>query len=145
MDIGVEEVIRQSISIVFPQLELDSIVLVLLVLFFLIRVNNISAETFFLFDYFIYSFIHPDHSPHSLLSPLTQLLPCPPSPFPLRKEEHHPTQYQPMLAVKSLQDQVRPLPLRPDKAVQLGEQDPQAGSRVRVSPCSSCWGIKLHI
>jgi hypothetical protein len=38
-----------------------------------------------------------------------------------------------------------PLPLRPDKTAQLGEQDPHAGSRI----CSSCWGTqiktKLHI
>lgn len=26
-----------------------------------------------------------------------------------------------------------------DKVVQWGEQDPQAGKRVRYSPCSSCW------
>ena len=33
--------------------------------------------------------------------------------------------------IKSLQDWVHPFPLRPDKAVQLGEWDPQAGNRVR--------------
>lgn len=41
--------------------------------------------------------------------------------------------------VRLKQDCVRPLPLRPDTAAQLGEGDPEGGIRVRVSPRST-WG-----
>lgn len=41
------------------------------------------------------------------------------------------------------------LPLRPDKATQLGEHNPQTGKSFRDSPHSHCWGTcketKLHI
>ena len=44
---------------------------------------------------------------------------------------------------------LHPLLLKPDKAAQLGEQDPQAGNGVRESLCSSYWRTcmktKLHI
>lgn len=46
--------------------------------------------------------------------------------------------------IKSLQDQGHPLPLRSDKAVHLGVQDPQEGRQsFRDSPCSSCWRTSM--
>jgi len=50
---------------------------------------------------------------------------------------------------KSLQDWSYPLPLRPDKAGQLGEYISHIDNSFRDSSCSSCWGThmktKLHI
>ena len=51
--------------------------------------------------------------------------------------------------IKSLQDWAHPLPLRPEKAVELRENDLMAGNRVRDSPHYNCQGThmktKLHI
>ena len=66
----------------------------------------------------------------------------PPLPLPLRRERS-PLGIKPPWHFKSLQEYLQPLPLSPDKTVQLGEQDLQAGNRVRDSPCSSCWKTSM--
>ena len=84
---------------------------------------------------FAYLFtLYPNHSP-ALPSPsLTQ--PLLPFPFPFSSEKGK----SPTLHLKSLQGlDTSSSPLRPDKAAQLGEQELQAGNRVRDSPHSSGW------
>lgn len=68
-----------------------------------------------------------EQSPDSTVPTLT--IPC----CPLPMGTNLPWQ------VRLKQDCVRPLPLRPDTAAQLGEGDPEGGIRVRVSPRST-WG-----
>ena len=65
-------------------------------------------------------------------------LPLPPNTAAMRRGRS-PPRYQPTLLHQVTErlgtDKARPmsLPLRPDKAAQLGEQDPQVGNRVRNS------------
>jgi hypothetical protein len=101
----------------------------------------------FLFSFFplIYLFIHfPSISKPVLLVPPYKPLPHPPSSSPLRKGRSPLGTSLPWY-IKLPQDLVHPLPLRLDKAVQLGEQDPQASNKVRVSPHYSCWGACMKI
>ena len=49
----------------------------------------------------------------------------------------------PLWHLKSLRDKEHPLPLRPDKESQLGDQDSQAGSRIRISSDSMFWGAHM--
>jgi hypothetical protein len=94
---------------------------------------------------------------YSLYIPITTPAPPPPSdspsPYlhfrsPLRRWRASLSTHAPWY-IKSLQDKAHASPLRPGKAAKLGEQDPQAGSRVKDSPSFSCWGIcmktKLYI
>ena len=86
---------------------------------------------------FIYLFTL--HSNCSSPFSLTQPLPHASIPFSKEKGEE-PLGTNPCWHATSLQDQVHSLPLRPDKAVGLEEQDEQTSNRERDSLCSSCWG-----
>ena len=58
---------------------------------------------------------------------------------PLRRRTHQGIILPPPRYIESLQDEVHPRLLKPDKAAQLGEWDPQATNRFRDIPCFSCW------
>jgi hypothetical protein len=80
----------------------------------------------------LYIPITPPHLPASLRAPPN--MPLSPSPLGNNSPWH----------IKLLQDWAYPLPLRPDKAAQLGKWDPQASNRVKDSPCSSCWRTHME-
>lgn len=78
---------------------------------------------------------------HVFLHFISQYLPPPLRPhFPSLRKGTPPPGINPTLSH---------LPLRPDKATQLGEHNPQTGKSFRDSPHSHCWGTcketKLHI
>jgi hypothetical protein len=93
----------------------------------------------FLLIYFLNSFYNlitaTLSSPHSTISPFPSYSPLRKGRFPIHLGTNPPRH------LKSLQDKVH-LSLMTDKTAQLGEQDPQAGSRVRVSAGFSCWGTR---
>jgi hypothetical protein len=100
----------------------------------------------------IYVFIHftPWLLPPFLSFPPHTILP-PPIPLHLWEGGASLSEYPQLPHAQVSTGQVHPLSLRPDKAVQLGGQDPQAGNRLRDSwVCSRCWGTcmkteELHI
>ena len=88
----------------------------------------------------MYLFIHITSGWKLLLSshlPVTQHL-SHPYPFSEKKWEAASLGTNPPCHIKSLQDQTHPLPLQPNRAAKLGEQDPQASHRFKNSPHSSC-------
>lgn len=78
--------------------------------------------------------------PH-LLVPDSHAAYLPSPPFPSEMGESLFLGSNPPVHIKSLQAYEHHLPLKPDKATQLGKQDPQASNRVGDSSYSSCWGI----
>jgi hypothetical protein len=71
-----------------------------------------------------------------------------PTPLPPAQPSHTPPFIIPSPSLRR-RTWAHPLPLTPDKAAQLGEKDPKAGNRVRVSLCFNCYEThmktKLHI
>ena len=111
-------------------------------------VVNAVCLNFLLFSVhlFVYLFIHFTSAWKPLLSSqlsLSHPLPLPLHFFSEKAEIPHPhSGTEPPSHIKSLQDWVSPLPLRPDKTAQLGEQNPQSDNRFRDSSHSSCWGAQ---
>ena len=101
----------------------------LILFIFLLSLNNLKI-TFFRI-YFLYLFTYPHISSPSLLSTPSHRALLLPSSSSLRRRSPPPSIthiYNPSpWHTQSLQDQAHPLPLRPDKAAQLGEWDAQAG------------------
>jgi hypothetical protein len=62
----------------------------------------------------------------------------PPHPLPLLSEKEEAPWYHPTLTHQVTEGLGTSSPTEARKG-QLGEQDPQAGNKVRDSPCSSCW------
>lgn len=92
-----------------------------------------TSSTFFLFGFpFIYSLYIPSTVPPSSPASPTLRNPSPHDLLPFHEEKGKSSMgaNQPW-HIKSQEDQVHPLPPRPDKAAQLGKGDPKAGNRGR--------------
>jgi hypothetical protein len=118
-------------------------------LWFHISKPKLSLKYFMMtFIYFIHAcmhaFIHllisnPNHCP-SLLMPPPTVAPSFSPPLLLWESGAHPWLSPTTCHIKSLQDWVLLLPLKPDKTAELGECIPQTNKSFSKSPCSSCLG-----